>query len=131
MNYVKEFVKKFNMELDPKDKDAKQKFIDNSWIFIREEFEELIQAIEDEDIEEIIDALGDISWLCEKGLIIAGVNPDKVRQEIGQANMGKEIGVKPGREHAKLDVIKPKGWVGPNHEDNWGRLKEIFYGPDN
>jgi len=126
INYVQEFIDKFEMKLNIEDPLAKQKFIDNAEIFIREEFNELIDAVSTGDIEEIVDALGDISWLVDKGMLMAGIDPVEVRAEIGRANLSKEIGVKPGREHAIKDVIKPLGWKGPNHEGNYGRLKEIF-----
>jgi hypothetical protein len=41
--------------------------------------------------------------------------------------MSKVRGIKPGREQSGgFDVIKPEGWKGPNHEDNHGKLREIF-----
>lgn len=125
-NYVEQFVTKFGMKLDENDPQAKQKFIDNAKIFIQEEFNELIEAIEHEDIEEIVDALGDIHWLAEKGMIMAGIDYHQVRKEIARANLSKELGVKPGRENAIKDVIKPEGWIGPNHSNNWGILPNIF-----
>jgi predicted HAD superfamily Cof-like phosphohydrolase len=124
-DYVEQFVEKFSMRLDKDDPTAKQRFIDNAEIFIREEFEELIAAIKVWDEEEIVDALGDLHWLCEKGMIIAGVDYKKVREEIGRANISKELGVKPGREKALKDVIKPEGWTPPNHSDNHGILNDI------
>lgn len=125
-DYVEQFVAKFGMKLDENDPQAKQKFIDNANIFIREEFNELLEAIEHEDIEEIVDALGDIHWLAEKGMIMAGVDHSLVREEIARANLSKEIGVKPGRENAVKDVIKPEGWESPDHSGNWGVLPKIF-----
>lgn len=126
MNWVKMFLEKFNMYLSGEHKDDKQRFIDNAEIFIREEFDELIQAIKDENIEEIVDALGDIAWLCDKGMLMVGVDPGKVRAEIGKANLSKEKGIKIGRENALIDVIKPHGWTPPNHKTNHGLLHKIF-----
>lgn len=126
MNYVKEFVNKFGMQIDPTDMDAYQKLDDHINIFIREEFKELLEAWKEGNKEEIVDALGDLSWHCDKAFEMLKIDGNKVREEIGRANLSKEIGVKPGREDAKLDVIKPKGWVGPSHKGNYGVLDEII-----
>ena len=59
-------------------------------------------------------------------MIIVDVDPNFVRSAIGRANLSKEIGVKPGRENASHDVIKPTGWVGPDHRGNHGKLEDIL-----
>jgi hypothetical protein len=41
--------------------------------------------------------------------------------------MSKERGIKKGREQSGgFDVIKPEGWVAPNHGDNYGNLPTLF-----
>lgn len=126
MNWVKEFVKKFKMGIDPKSPDAFQRLDDHIKIFMAEEFQELNDAWARGDSEEVVDALGDISWHCDKAFEMLGIDPQKVRDEIGRANLSKEPGVKPGREAALIDVIKPEGWVGPDHSDNHGILDDVI-----
>lgn len=125
MNWVKEFVKKFKMYISPLDPEARKKVDDHINIFIREEFEELVEAWQRGDMEEVVDALGDLSWHCDKAFEMLGIDGQEVRNEIGRANLSKELGIKPGREHATQDVIKPEGWVAPSHEGNHGVLDEI------
>lgn len=126
MNWVKAFVRKFNMNLEPGHINNEQIIDDHIHIFMEEEFNELKQAWKEGNIEEIVDALGDISWHCDKAFEMLEIDGQKVRDEIGRANLSKERGVKPGREKALRDVIKPEGWVGPNHSGNWGRLEEVL-----
>ena len=126
MNWVKEFVKKFNMALEPGHIDNEKIINDHIHMFMEEEFQELKDAWAAGDMEEIVDALGDISWHCDKAFELLNVDGQKVRDEIGRANLSKELGVKPGREEALRDVIKPEGWVGPDHSDNHGRLPEVL-----
>lgn len=125
-DWVKRFVNKFNMQLEPGHIDNYQIIDDHIKIFIREEFEELIEAWNNGNIEEIVDALGDLSWHCDKAFVMLEIDAQQVRDEIGRANLDKELGVKPGREKALRDVIKSKNWVGPNHSNNYGRLPEVL-----
>ena len=122
--WLNEFIDKFNFKEDFNTRE-KLHFAINGLIL--EEVQELIKAHYDEDAEEIVDALGDIAWLCIKLMYQLEVDPEKVFNEIGKANLSKERGVKPGREQSGgFDVIKPKGWKAPNHSNNHGRLDEIF-----
>ena len=44
------------------------------------------------------------------------------------ANMAKEIGIKPSRPNplGLPDLIKPEGWIAPTHADNVGLLAKVF-----
>lgn len=120
---VQEFIEKFgfNRGFDNKKK------LDFAFDLILEEVQELYAAIVEENPEELVDALGDISWLCDKFMLQLEVDPVKVREEIGRANLAKERGVKKGREQSGgFDVIKPEGWIPPNHKGNHGKLNAIF-----
>lgn len=122
-SWVKKFIKKFRFDHDFDEK--KLDFAIN--VLIREEMNELFDALERRDSEEIVDALGDIVWLCIKLMFQLRISPRKVFDEIGRANLSKERGVKPGRESSGgFDVIKPEGWKGPDHSDNHGILDEIL-----
>jgi predicted HAD superfamily Cof-like phosphohydrolase len=43
---------------------------------------------------------------------------------VHEANMQKEVGIKPSRPNplGLPDLIKPAGWVGPTHKDNIGHF---------
>jgi predicted HAD superfamily Cof-like phosphohydrolase len=126
-NWLEAFIEKFNFKLKADDPNIYEKlnFAVNG--LIGEEYMELKKALEEGDPEEIVDALGDISWLCIKLMMQLGVNPQFVFDEIGNANLTKERGIKPGREQSGgFDVIKPKGWEPPNHEGNHGILDDVF-----
>ena len=42
--------------------------------------------------------------------------------------MEKEIGIKPSRPNplGLPDLVKPKGWVGPDHKYTTGILEEVY-----
>lgn len=120
---VQSFIEKFGFN---KGFDSIEK-IDFAFDLILEEVQELYAAICEKDAEEIVDALGDITWLCDKLMLQLEVDPKEVRAEIGRANMTKERGIKPGREQSGgYDVIKPEGWKEPVHFSNHGKLDAIL-----
>jgi len=59
-----------------------------------------------------------------------GFNIDSHRawDEVLKANMNKTPGVKASRPNplGLPDLIKPEGWVGPEHSGNYGLLEKIF-----
>ena len=94
---------------------------------LNESFNEFQTAIADRNPEEWVDGHVDIIVIALGNLKLAGVDPQKAWDEVVRANMSKERGVKPGREQSGgFDVIKPEGWVAPNHSDNHGVLDELF-----
>lgn len=94
---------------------------------LAEEFEETITAFDNEDAEELVDGLIDMIVIILGTLSLAGVDIEKAWKEVFRANMSKVRGVKPGREHSGgVDVFKPEGWKAPSHNDNHGKLDEIF-----
>jgi len=131
---IKDFIKKFGFDKGFNTREKLSFAID----LIEEEVRELRIAFDNNDPEEIVDALGDILWLVLKLMIQLGISPFIVIKEIGRSNMEKIRGVKPGREQsAGFDVIKPvqehvdkglaeKVWTAPNHSGNWGKLAAII-----
>ena len=55
-------------------------------------------------------------------LQIDGKLDDEAWNQVLSANMAKEPGVKPGRPNpfGLPDLLKPNGWIGPDHEGNHG-----------
>jgi NTP pyrophosphatase (non-canonical NTP hydrolase) len=94
---------------------------------LTEEFQETHAAFMNGDAEEWVDGHIDLIVIALGNLHLAGVDAEKAWKEVFRANMSKVRGIKPGREQSGgFDVIKPEGWVGPNHGDNHGNLESIF-----
>lgn len=92
--------------------------------FIEEELSELYQSINENNKEEIVDALIDIIVVALGTLEAYKIDTTKAWKEVHRANMSKEIGINPTRENNGdiPDAIKPKGWKAPNHNGNTGLL---------
>jgi len=56
------------------------------------------------------------------------VNSYVAWDEVLKANMAKKTGVKSSRPNplGLPDLIKPEGWVGPDHSDNVGLVSKLF-----
>ena len=123
INDIEKFLTKFDFNKEEFNYD-KLKF---RLTLLTEEYKETQQAFINNDAEELVDGLIDIIVIAIGTLKLAGVDVDKAWLEVMRANMSKERGIKPGRESSGgFDVIKPNGWIGPNHSDNHGNLDGIF-----
>jgi predicted HAD superfamily Cof-like phosphohydrolase len=93
--------------------------------FLNEELTELENA---ESADDVVDSLVDLIIVAIGTMDLFEVDIHKAWDAVHTANMSKEVGIKPSRPNplGLPDLIKPKGWVAPNHEDNVGTLKEIF-----
>jgi hypothetical protein len=95
---------------------------------LNEEFSETMDAYLQGDPEELIDGLIDLVVIAIGTLDIVGVDPHEAWNEVYNANMAKEVGIKPGRAN-KLDLPdlrKPSGWTAPSHKLNHGKLPDIL-----
>lgn len=95
---------------------------------LNEEFAETMDAYLQADPEELVDGLIDLVVIAIGTLDIVGVDPDMAWEKVYDANMSKEVGIKPNRPN-KLglpDLVKPEGWRGPDHSDNHGMLPTIL-----
>lgn len=92
---------------------------------IKEEVGELEDA---KTAEDVVDALIDICVFAIGTLDLFDVDPHCAWNEVHQANMTKEPGVKEGRPNpfGFPDLIKPDGWRGPSHVNNHGLLSSIM-----
>ena len=61
-------------------------------------------------------------------LDIVGVDTQRAWNTVNNANMAKQVGVKPGRPNplGLPDLIKPSGWRPPEHSNNMGDLPAIL-----
>jgi predicted HAD superfamily Cof-like phosphohydrolase len=77
---------------------------------VREEYEELMVGLYEENLTDIADASIDLIYVLIGMLITMGVDPRPVWREVQRANLRKVGG--PKREDGK--VLKPDGWEPPN-----------------
>ena len=80
---------------------------------IKEEFDELMYAWNEEDIVEVADACADLKWVIEGMEHTLGINQQAVWDEVARSNMSKMVGGKLiKREDGK--VLKPDTFVKPD-----------------
>lgn len=106
---VRDFHEKFNMHIEktPTLPSPEEKWLRTSLVV--EEAEELVNAILENDLEGVADALVDLIYVtCGTGVSF-GIDLQPLFEEVHRANMEKEGGGK--RPDGK--VLKPKGWKGP------------------
>ena len=91
---------------------------------VQEEVDETNEAIEQKNPEEIVDGLIDMCVFAIGTLDAFGIDAHKAWDEIYNANMMKEVGVKEGRPNplGLPDLIKPDNWKNPSHKGNHGSL---------
>jgi len=114
-----------NKVVDKMDSETLRKFLDFRVKFLQEELDELNSA---ENPEDVVDALIDLCVVAIGTLDSFGVNSYDAWDEVLKANMAKKTGVKATRPNplGLPDLIKPEGWVGPDHSDNVGLVSKIF-----
>lgn len=94
---------------------------------IQEEVDEFKEAYDNNDAEEMVDALIDICVFAIGTLDLMDVDQGEAWHEVLEANMNKSVGIKEGRPNplGLPDLIKPEGWCTPNHSDNHGKFANI------
>ena len=96
--------------------------------FLQEEVNEGTKALLDGSSEEVVDSLIDLVVVAVGTLDLYNVNFDTAWRQVFKANMNKQVGVKASRPNpwGLPDLIKPEGWVGPDHTGNHGILPKAF-----
>jgi len=79
----------FSQEVKSRAEFPDEKIVKLRYELIKEELEELNQAIKDKDIKEVADALTDILYVTYGAGHAFGVNLDKCFEEVQQSNMSK------------------------------------------
>jgi hypothetical protein len=107
------------------DGDKLAKYLQFRVNFLQEELDEL--KANTKNPEEIVDALVDLCVVAIGTLDAFNVDAYKAWDEVHRANMQKEVGVKATRPNplGLPDLIKPEGWEGPEHIDNYGLLTQL------
>lgn len=80
---------------------------------IKEEFEELLEAWQNNDLVEVADACSDLKWVIEGLEYSLGIPQQAVWDEVARSNMSKLVdGKLIKREDGK--VLKPDTFIPPN-----------------
>ena len=86
---VRKFMETFGQEIKEKPGFPNNKIISLRFNLIKEELEELKQAIDNKDIKEVADALTDILYVTYGAGHAFGINLDKCFAEVQNSNMSK------------------------------------------
>ncbi len=78
--------------------------------------------------EGIVDALVDLCVVAIGTLNALAIDAYEAWDRVHEANMAKEVGIKPSRPNplSLPDLVKPVGWVGPTHKDNIGHFGKFL-----
>lgn len=82
---------------------------------LMEEAAEVLAAVEEENLDSLIDGLVDLVVLAKGTAAIMGLEWTPHWEEVLLANSRKEMGKNPKRPDHPEDLIKPEGWIPPNH----------------
>ena len=88
-NRVKKFMQTFGQEVKKKASFPDEKIVKLRYELIKEELEELNQAIKDKDLKEVADALTDILYVTYGAGHAFGINLDECFEEVQNSNMSK------------------------------------------
>ena len=108
--HVKKFMKTFGQEVKQKAEFPSDKITSLRYDLIREELDELKDAIDKKDIKEVADALTDILYVTYGAGHAFGINLDKCFAEVQSSNMSK-LGV----DGKPIYNEKGKVMKGPNY----------------
>ena len=107
---VKKFMETFGQEVKKKAGFPNDKITSLRYELIKEELEELKEAIDNKDIKEVADALTDILYVTYGAGHAFGINLDKCFEEVQNSNMSKL-----GEDGKPIYNDKGKVMKGPNY----------------
>ena len=107
---VKKFMETFGQEIKEKTEFPNEKITSLRHDLIKEELDELKEAIDNKDIKEVADALTDILYVTYGAGHAFGINLDKCFEEVQNSNMSKL-----GDDGKPIYNEKGKVMKGPNY----------------
>ena len=111
---VKKFMETFGQEIKEKASFPDDKITSLRYELIKEELNELKEAIDSKDIKEVADALTDILYVTYGAGHAFGINLDKCFEEVQNSNMSKlDLNGKP-IYNEKGKVMKGPNYFKPN-----------------
>ena len=109
---VKTFMETFGQIVRTKPQFPDEKTMQLRYELIKEELNELEQAMKTKNLKEIADALTDILYVAYGAVYAYGINLDKCFQEVQRANMSKL-----GKDGKPIYNEKGKVMKGPNYSE--------------
>ena len=88
-NSVKKFMEVFGQEVKTKAEFPSEKIIKLRYNLIKEELDEFEEALKDQDLKEVADALTDILYVTYGAGHAFGIDLDKCFDEVQRSNMSK------------------------------------------
>ncbi len=107
---VKKFMETFGQEIKEKTEFPNEKITSLRHDLIKEELDELKEAMDNKDIKEVADALTDILYVTYGAGHAFGINLDKCFEEVQNSNMSKL-----GSDGKPIYNDKGKVMKGPNY----------------
>jgi|TARA_B100001094_G_C17953199_1_gene681665 predicted HAD superfamily Cof-like phosphohydrolase len=111
---VKNFMQTFGQEVKSKAEFPNEKIVHLRYELIKEELDELNQAIKDKDLKEVADALTDILYVTYGAGHAFGINLDKCFDEVQKSNMSKLDSNGKPLYHESGKVMKGPNYFKPN-----------------
>ena len=109
---VKTFMKTFGQMVKTKPQFPNEETMQLRYDLIKEELNELDQAMKTKDLKEVADALTDILYVTYGAGYAYGINLDKCFKEVQRANMSKL-----GKDGKPIYNEKGKVMKGPNYSE--------------
>lgn len=115
-------------QVEEKNYDKLRKFLQFRINFLKEELNETSTAFAEANPEEIVDGLIDLMVVAIGTLDAFQVDIFEAWGQVNAANISKEVGIKADRPNplGLPDLVKPTGWVGPDHTGNHGIIPLCF-----
>jgi predicted HAD superfamily Cof-like phosphohydrolase len=112
------------------DADKLKLFIEFRLKFLQEELTEAIDALANNNADDIVDAMIDLCVVAIGTLDALDVNAYVAWDRVHDANMTKSPGIKASRPNPMglPDLIKSDGWQAPSHADNIGLMSKLLNG---
>ena len=107
---VKKFMKTFGQKIITKQQFPDEKTMNLRFDLIKEELNELEQAMKEKNLKEVADALSDILYVTYGAGCAYGIDLDKCFKEVQRANMSKL-----GKDGKPIYNEKGKVMKGPNY----------------
>lgn len=123
---VKKFHDKFGLTYDGPPRVLSAEELGFRWRFLKEEIDEVREALQEEDLAQVAGELADLVWIANGIAHRMGLNMDAHWAAIREANMSKvkASAENPGKRGSAMDIVKPEGWKRPNHDEILERTRQ-------
>ena len=116
LEHVHAFHERFNIPQPRQPSWPERDITDFRLAFINEEAREISEAVNQEDMEGVLDGLVDLVYVAIGMALMYGFDFDEAWDRVQRANMEKASDKSTDR-HPMFDVHKPVGWLPPRMND--------------